>query len=220
MKQQISASILSADFLHLGEEALNMERAGADRLHVDVMDGHFVPNLSMGVPVVQALRAVTRLPLDVHLMVQGPEKMIPSFAKAGADSITFHIEATSDPKAVLAQIRQEKKQAGLTLKPATPVEKLFPFLPCLDLVLIMTVEPGFGGQTLLPDQVSKMATIRKEISRQGLNNIKIHVDGGVNDKTQALLSSANVLVSGNFLFGHKDYKTAISCLKHPSPAHS
>ena len=212
MKQQISASLLSADFSRLGEEVLSMERAGIDRLHIDVMDGHFVPNISIGPPVLKALRAITQLPLDLHLMVQEPEKMIHSFAQAGADSITFHIEATSDPKTVLNQIKKEKKQAGLTLKPATPVEKLFPFLPYLDLVLIMTVEPGFSGQALLPNQVGKILAIKKEIKQQGLKNIMIHVDGGVNDKTKNLLLSADVLISGNFLFRHKSYKTAISCL--------
>jgi len=212
-KQQVAPSILSADFSRLGEEAQAVERAGADRIHIDVMDGHFVPNLTAGACVVKSLKQVSSLPLDVHLMVNEPEKMIPAFAAAGADSLIIHLESTRDPAMVLKQIHQEKVLTGLTLKPETAVEKMFPFLPYLDLILIMTVEPGFGGQSLLPDQVEKISIVKKELSRHGLNHPPVHVDGGVSDKTRSLLLSADVLVSGSFIFRHKDYKTAISLLK-------
>ncbi len=209
----MSASILSADFSCLGKEVRDVIWAGADRLHIDVMDGHFVPNLTIGAVVLKSLKRSTDLPLDVHLMVHEPEKMIPSFVDAGADSITIHIETVKDPKAILKQIRKEKILAGLALKPSTPVEKLFPFLQELDLVLIMTVEPGFSGQDLLPDQVQKIKLVKEELDRQNLNNVLVHVDGGVNDKTLPLLGEADVLVSGSFIFKHKNYRRAISLLK-------
>ena len=212
-KQQVAPSILSANFSRLGEEVQAVELAGADRIHIDVMDGHFVPNLTVGASVVKSLRQVSSLPLDVHLMVNEPEKMIPAFVAAGADSLTIHLESTRDPAMVLKQIHQENILAGLTLKPETAVEKMFPFLPHLDLILIMTVEPGFGGQPLLPDQVEKISIVKKELSRCGLDHLSVHVDGGVSDKTRPLLFSADVLVSGNFIFKHKNYKTAISLLK-------
>ncbi len=211
-KKLVAPSILSADFSRLGEEVKAMEQAGADRLHIDVMDGHFVPNLTIGVPVIKSLKKITKLPLDVHLMVNEPESMISSFASVGADSITVHLESTKDTGKVLEQIRYTNVQAGLTLKPETPVEKLFPFLHQLDLVLIMTVEPGFGGQSLLPEAVAKISQVRKELDRQSLT-VPIHVDGGVNDETLPLLSSADVLVSGHFIFKHQSYKEAISILK-------
>ena len=212
-KKMVSASILSADFSRLGEEVRAVQQGGADRLHIDVMDGHFVPNLTIGAVVLKSLKRSTHLPLDVHLMIHEPEKMIPSFVDAGADSITIHIETVKDPKAILKQIRKEKIWAGLALKPATPVEKLFPFLQELDLVLIMTVEPGFGGQTLLPDQVQKIKMVKEELVRQNLSSVLVHVDGGVNDKTLPLLKEADVLVSGSFIFKYKNYRTAISLLK-------
>ncbi len=212
----VAPSILSADFSRLGEEVRNVESAGADRLHIDVMDGHFVPNLTIGAPVVKSLKKISTLPLDVHLMVSKPENILSSFISAGADSITIHLESTNYPEKVLKRIRQEKVLAGLTLKPATPVERMFPFLPFLDLVLVMTVEPGFGGQSLLPDQVSNISAVKEELVRQGLNNVPVHVDGGVNLQTLPLLPSADVLVAGHFIFTHKSYKEAISLLKSGS----
>ena len=212
--QEVSASLLSADFSRLREEIIAVQKAGAHRLHIDVMDGHFVPNLTIGPPVVKSLKAISALPLDIHLMVQEPEKMIIPFVKAGSHSITFHIEATKRPRDLLEHIKAQKVLAGMALKPATPQEKLFPYLPYLDFVLVMTVEPGFGGQTLLIDQVKKIASIKEEIKKQGLKNIRVHVDGGVNDKTRPLLASADVLVSGNFIFSHKNYKTAITLLRN------
>jgi ribulose-phosphate 3-epimerase len=210
----VAPSILSADFSSLGKEVRDVESAGADRLHIDVMDGHFVPNLTIGAPVVKSLKKVSTLPLDVHLMVNKPENIVSSFISAGADAITIHLESTDDPEKVLKQIRQEKVSAGLTLKPSTPVERIFPFLSFLDLVLIMTVEPGFGGQSLLPDQVLKISAVKEELARQGLNNLPVHVDGGVNLQTLPLLSSADVLVAGHFIFTHKSYREAISLLKN------
>ena len=218
MKQQVSVSILSADFSRLGEEIKAVHKAGADRLHIDVMDGHFVPNLTIGPPVVKSLRAITSLPLDVHLMVQKPEKITPAFLHTKVNSVTFHIEATKNPKALLTKIKKANVLAGLSLKPATPVERLFPFLPYLDLVLVMTVEPGFGGQALLSNQVNKILILKQKIKQQKLKNIMIHVDGGVNDKTKSLLNLADVLVSGNFIFSHKSYKKAITCLRDVIPA--
>ena len=208
----IAPSILSANFSRLGEEVQAVELAGADRLHIDVMDGHFVPNLTIGAPVVKSLKKITHLPLDIHLMVNEPESMISFFASAGADSITVHLESVKDTRKILEQIHFKKVLAGLTVKPGTPVEEIFPFLHQLDLILIMTVEPGFGGQSLLPEAVSKISLVKEELIRQGLN-IPIHVDGGVNDETLPLLFSADVLVSGHFIFKHQRYKEAISILK-------
>ena len=215
----VAPSILSADFSRLGEEVKAVEKAGADRLHIDVMDGHFVPNLTIGRPVVESLNRISTLPLDLHLMVNEPDSIIPYFFPSGADSITIHLEAVEESqrensvKRILEKIHQENISAGLALKPKTPLEKIFPFLPYLDLVLIMTVEPGFGGQSLMVNQVPKISAIKKELVKQGLDNVFVHVDGGVNDKTVPLLSSADVLVSGNFIFRHKNYKEAISILK-------
>ena len=211
-KKLVAPSILSADFSRLGEEIKAVEQAGADRLHIDVMDGHFVPNLTIGVPVIKSLKKITKLPLDVHLMVNEPENMVSYFASAGAHSITIHLESTNNPGKVLKQIRSVNALAGLTLKPGTPIQETFPFLHQLDLVLIMTVEPGFGGQSLLPETVLKISQIKKELDRQGLT-VPVHVDGGVNDKTLSLLSSADVLVSGHFIFKHQSYKKAITLLK-------
>ena len=215
----VAPSILSADFSRLGEEVKAVEKAGADRLHIDVMDGHFVPNLTIGRPVVESLNRISTLPLDLHLMVNEPDSIIPYFSPSGVDSITIHLEAVEESqrensvKRILEKIHQENISAGLALKPKTPLEKIFPFLPYLDLVLIMTVEPGFGGQSLMVNQVPKISAIKKELVKQGLDNVFVHVDGGVNDKTVPLLSSADVLVSGNFIFRHKNYKEAISILK-------
>ncbi len=215
----VAPSILSADFSRLGEEVKAVEIAGADRLHVDVMDGHFVPNLTIGRPVVDSLNKVSSLPLDVHLMVNKPARMSSYFFSSGVDSMTIHLEAVEESqedrsvKNLLEMIKKNNILAGLALKPKTPAEKVFPLLSYVDLVLIMTVEPGFGGQSLIPEAVSKISIIKEELRKQGLDNVFIHVDGGVNDKTVSLLSSADVLVSGHFIFQHKSYKKAISILK-------
>ena len=211
-KHRVTPSILSSDFSRLGEEVKKLENAGADGFHVDVMDGHFVPNLTVGVPIIQSLRKITSLPLDLHLMVSQPENMIPAFVESGADCITVHIESTSDPSLVLKQIHQYKIQAGIALKPVTKVDSIFPFLEQIDRILIMTVEPGFSGQPLLRDQLEKISIVRRKLQEHGLN-IPIQVDGGVNDKTLFDLRLADILVSGKFIFQHTDYRKAILMLQ-------
>lgn len=213
----VAPSILSADFANLEKEIKAIEKAGADWIHVDVMDGHFVPNLTIGAPVVKALRPVTSLPLDVHLMIENPEKYIEAFAKAGADYLTIHVESSPDPKQVLKNIRQLGCRPGITLKPATPVEEVLPYLPFVDLVLVMTVNPGFGGQKFMSDQVPKISTLRQRIQEDQLS-VLIEVDGGVAESTVALCKEADVLVAGSYVFG-QDYAHAIQVLKGAKNAH-
>lgn len=208
----IAPSILSADFARLGEEIEKVTQAGADWIHVDVMDGHFVPNLTIGAPVVKSLKPVSRIPLDCHLMIEEPEKYVDDFAEAGADYITIHVEATKDPAAVLKRIREKGVKPGITLRPATPVEDILPFLPLVDLVLVMTVNPGFSGQKFMQDQVAKIAAVRTELKRIG-HNCLIQVDGGVNPQTAQVLKEADVLVAGNAVFKASDYAEAIRQLK-------
>jgi ribulose-phosphate 3-epimerase len=207
----IAPSILSADFANLAQEIRSVTEAGADWIHVDVMDGHFVNNITIGVPVVKSLKKVSKIPLDVHLMIEKPEKYIEAFAKAGSDWITIHVESTQDPGAVVKQIRQLGVRPGITLRPRTPVESILPFLADVDLVLVMTVEPGFGGQAFMSDQVDKIALLRREIDQKGLNCL-IEVDGGVNEQTVGSLRDADVLVAGSYVF-QNDYRQAIQTLK-------
>lgn len=211
----ISPSILSADFAKLGEEIEVVTKAGADWLHVDVMDGHFVNNITIGIPVVKSLKKFCKIPLDVHLMIEMPEKYIEQFIKAGADYLTIHVEATQDPAGVLKKIRELGAKPGITLRPGTSLDTIIPFLPLVDLVLVMTVEPGFGGQSFMADQVSKVEALhqmRSEKKWQGL----IEVDGGVNEQTVSQLNSADVLVAGSFVFSGpygKNYSQAIEALR-------
>ena len=209
---QVAPSILSADFSRLKEEVQAIERAGADRLHIDIMDGHFVPQLTIGTPVVNALRKVSALPMDLHFMVQEPEKFISGFDLLTGDSMTVHIESLSDPLSVLQKIQQKGLLAGISLKPKTNLKTIFPFLEKIDIILIMTVEPGFSGQKLLPDQVVKISQLREELKRKNLT-AQIHVDGGVNSENAHQLKGADVLVSGNFIFKHESYKEAVQLLK-------
>jgi ribulose-phosphate 3-epimerase len=200
---KIAPSILSADFARLGDLVREVEAAGADRIHVDVMDGHFVPNLSMGPVVVKGLRPVTRLPLEVHLMVENPGRFLDGFVKAGADTLIVHLEVLDDPRPILDQIRNALgKRAGLAFNPDLPVARLEPFLKDIDLALCMTVFPGFGGQSYIPDSTERVRALRRLIDR---NNpaCEIEVDGGVDARTigAAARAGANVFVAGTAIFG-------------------
>jgi len=201
----IAPSILAADFSRLGEQVLETERAGAQRIHVDVMDGHFVPNLSMGPVVVKGLRPVTRLPLEVHLMVEEPGKFTDAFVKAGADSLLVHIEVLDDPVPLLRQVRGLGKKVGLVVNPETPVEAVEPYLTEIDLALCMTVHPGFGGQSFLPQSPDRIRRLRELIDRDN-PECELEVDGGIGPQTARLTvaAGANVLVSGSDVFGHPD----------------
>jgi ribulose-phosphate 3-epimerase len=207
----IAPSILSADFARLGDEIRAVTEAGADWIHVDVMDGHFVNNITIGVPVVKSLKKFATLPLDVHLMIETPEKYVEAFAKAGADYLTIHVESTENPEAVIEQIRNAGAKPGITLRPRTALETVLPLLSKVDLVLVMTVEPGFGGQSFMMDQVEKITRLRTEIDRKGFKCL-IEVDGGVNAETVSHLKDADVLVAGSFVF-HNDYRKSIQTLK-------
>lgn len=211
MKKLIAPSILSADFANLEKEVKAVAAAGADWIHVDVMDGHFVPNLTIGIPVVEALKKVSPLPLDVHLMIEKPEKYIDGFLKAGSDWLTIHVESTTQVRECLQKIRDFGSKAGLTLRPGTVVESLLPYLDLCDLVLVMTVEPGFGGQSFMQDQVAKISWLRNEISSRGLKTL-IEVDGGVSDKTVTYLKEADVYVAGSYIFKN-NYADAIKRLQ-------
>jgi ribulose-phosphate 3-epimerase len=209
----VAPSILSADFARLAEEINAVAQGGADWIHVDVMDGHFVPNITIGAPVVKSLRAVSKLPLDCHLMIENPEKYIEDFARAGADFITIHVEASRDPAACLKRIRELGVKPGITLRPVTPVSEIAPFLALSDLILVMTVNPGFGGQSFMAEQALKIAEIRAELARLG-HSALIEVDGGITPETAAQVRGADVLVAGSAVFGKKgDYAGAIARLK-------
>ncbi len=199
---KIAPSILSADFSRLGDQVREAEAAGADWIHVDVMDGHFVPNMTVGPLVVRALRPVTRLPLDVHLMVEGPERLIPAFAGAGADRITVHVEACTHLHRAVQQIRELNCRAGVTLNPATPLGTLEEILPYVDLVLIMSVNPGFGGQTYIPRSTDRIARVRALLDGQGLDQVEVEVDGGISPDNAAeiVAAGASVLVVGSCIF--------------------
>ncbi|MBR4604751.1 MAG: ribulose-phosphate 3-epimerase [Lachnospiraceae bacterium] len=202
MKNYLSPSILAADFWSLGEQIRAVERGGASYLHVDVMDGVFVPSISFGMPVLEALKRKTTLLLDVHLMIVEPERYIETMASMGADLINFHLEATSDPLEVIQKIRSLGKKVGITIKPATPITALNPYLELVDMVLIMTVEPGFGGQSIMMDCVEKVRQLRKRVTELGLE-LDIEVDGGVKESNleMVLEAGANVIVAGSAIFG-------------------
>lgn len=201
----ISPSILTCDFAHLAEELAFVERSGADMVHLDVMDGVFVPNLSFGPPVIARMRPLTSMFFDVHLMMQHPERLIGAFADAGADLINFHIESDAPAAETIAAIKALGKQAALTLKPKTPAEAVFPYLDSLDMVLVMTVEPGFGGQKFMADMMPKVRALRDEIDRRGLS-VKIQVDGGVAAATAPACvdAGADIAVVGSALFNAPD----------------
>ena len=191
-----------------------MEACGADMLHIDVMDGHFVPNITLGAPIVKCIRKSSDLPFDVHLMISDPYKYIPDFVSAGSDIITFHAEADSDIEKTIDLILASGKKAGLSVKPKTPVEAVYPYLDKLSMVLVMTVEPGFGGQSFMEDMMPKVSAVRSEIDRRGLD-VDIQVDGGINKDTISIAAKAgaNVFVSGNAIFSSDDAEKTIADFK-------
>lgn len=211
MSIYIAPSILSADFARLGEEVREAEQAGADFIHVDVMDGHFVPNLTLGPLVVQAIRPVTGLPLDVHLMIENPDAYIPAFAKAGADYLTVHAEACPHLHRTLGFIRENGVKPGVVLNPATPLSAIEYVLDQVEMVLLMTVNPGFGGQKYIPAVTAKIKALRELLDARGLASVLIEVDGGVNAETARMVAEAGaqVLVAGNAVFGQRDRAEAI-----------
>jgi len=209
---QIAASILSANFAKLGDEIADVDRGGADFLHLDVMDGHFVPNISFGPAITKAVRQVTRSFLDVHLMITDPEKYAPEFVKAGADAITFHVEVAADPAATARKLRQMGcKHVGITLNPATAIETILPALETVDHVLIMSVVPGFGGQKFMPEMLAKVRTIRPRLAP----NQRLEIDGGIHDETihQAREAGVDWFVIGSAIFDQKDRAAAIAGLR-------
>ena len=219
----IAPSILSADFAHLADEVAAVERGGADLLHVDVMDGHFVPNLTVGPPIVESLKKVTKLPLDCHLMMTNADAFIDEFASAGADYLTVHVEACPHLHRTVQAIKERGVKAGVTLNPATSLHTIEEILPEADLVLIMSVNPGFGGQKFITSCLQKIVTTRQMIDRAGSRAL-LEVDGGVkvDNAAQILAAGADVLVAGSAIFTSRDYAATIAALRaagQPAPAH-
>ncbi len=208
----ISPSILSADFANLERDIKLVEKAGADWLHIDVMDGHFVPNITIGVPVVKSIKKITNLPLDVHLMIENPEKYIEAFANAGADILTFHYEAVNNVESIVKMIKSAGVKAGMSIKPKTPAKAILQYLDILDLLLVMTVEPGFGGQKFMDDCAQKIPLIKENAPE----NLIIQVDGGINAETARICTQygTNSLVAGNYIYKSGDISYAISSLRN------
>lgn len=211
---KISPSILACDFNVLGRELENIKNAGADMAHLDVMDGMFVPNISFGMPVIESIRKNSDMVFDVHLMIEAPERYIENFLDAGADIVTFHIEATNCPEKCIEIIKARGKKAAISIKPKTKPEAIYPFLEKCDMILVMTVEPGFGGQSLIPEMLDKVREIKNKVNELGLS-VDIQVDGGINEKNAplAIAAGANVLVAGSSVFKASDRRMAISALR-------
>lgn len=212
---KVAPSILSADFASLGKEIKDVEQGGADYIHIDVMDGHFVPNITIGPLIVEAVRPVTELPLDVHLMIEEPDRYIPAFAKAGADVISVHAEACQHLHRTIQLIKEHGVKAGVVLNPHTTVDMIKHVIEELDLVLLMTVNPGFGGQKFIHSVLPKISEVRRLADVKGKNEILIEVDGGVNKETAPLCieAGANLLVAGSAIYGQNDRKKAISDIR-------
>ena len=213
-KKKIAPSILSADFSCLAEEIKAVEQAGADILHIDVMDGHFVPNFTIGPPIVAAIKKVTRLPLDVHLMMTNPDDFIPEFIEAGSNYLTVHVETCPHLHRTIQSIKERGIRAGVTLNPATPLSAVEPILPEVDLLLIMSVNPGFGGQKFIPSVMEKIKAARRMIDAKGLK-VELEVDGGLKVENVGAISSAgaDIFVAGSAIFGSKDYKETIAKMR-------
>jgi ribulose-phosphate 3-epimerase len=214
LEHKIAPSILSADFARLGEEVRRVEEAGADLIHFDVMDGHFVPNLSIGVPVLKSLRKITRLPLDAHLMISEPARYLRVFIEAGANSISVHAEVCDDLAGIAARIHELGARASVAINPETPVERVLAAAEHLDMILVMSVHPGFGGQGFIAESLEKLRAVRREIERRGLK-VDVEVDGGIKiDNIRAAAEAgANVFVSGSGIFGHENYHTIIADMR-------
>lgn len=212
---KVAPSILAADFSRLGEEIHDVEKNGADWIHIDVMDGHFVPNLSFGSVIVESIRPHTSLPFDVHLMVDNPDSLIPEFCRVGADLISVHVETCPHLHRTVHSIKEKSVQAGVVLNPATPLETIEYILPDVDLVLLMTVNPGFGGQIFIESVLEKVRRLRADLDRRGLGHVLIEVDGGVNAETapRVIEAGAQVLVAGSAVFGERDRRAAISQIR-------
>lgn len=213
MSVKVSPSVLTADFLELKEDIKKLEQAGVDMLHLDVMDGNFVPNMSFGVPIIKSIKKHSTVPLDVHLMIDRPHRYIKEFAEY-ADLLGFHYEAGSDVAETLKQIRELGCKSCLTIKPCTKPEEIFEFLPLCDMVLVMSVEPGFGGQKFMPSALEKLSALRDECKRQGLD-IELEVDGGINAETAplAIKAGATVLVAGSYIFSAEDMPAKVAEIK-------